>query len=173
MKRLAVTLLALSLVHSRNNAYCGGIGVCGLYAHAFQSGIKTQIESGIAFELMSALFEDGSLIFKKVVHVSYNLWDELVLVKSSDRVLGKFSLKDGRTELCKYLEIEEVDLKHGQRYTYRLLLNPMWSERMTRLQFSAGNGVGIGHNRLIGINWQKLAREMPSDSILIEKEIDK
>lgn len=146
----------------------GGPIVCGVYGEAYQKEILPKIQAGVPFELMSALFEDGKLTQKKVVHISYNLWDEVITVKSAGKTAGKFPLKVGVTELCRHLDWEEP-AKSGHKQVVRLLLNPLWSERITRLQMSTGGEPNS--KRMIGINWQKLADEMPSEKVLLEKEI--
>ncbi|MEK6705426.1 MAG: hypothetical protein AABZ06_06535 [Bdellovibrionota bacterium] len=170
MKRLGVVLLlgASGLSFGISPEAHGKVGVCSIYQDAYQNEIKTKIRAGIPFELMSALFEDGALISKKVVHVNFNLWDEVLTLKSDDHLLGKISLADAPGLLCKFLELPEA-LKSGRHYTYRLFLNPMWGERMARLQISTGHN--LDNKRLVGINWKKLAEEMPSDKILLEKEV--
>lgn len=146
----------------------GKVGVCDFYREVYQSEIKPKIQSGIPFELMGVLTEDGSLIARRVIHINFNLWDERVTMKSEDRVLAKVELKESGSMLCRHLEMSEP-LKRDKKYVYRLLLNPMWGERMARLQVFSGADLAQG--RIIGINWRKLADEMPSDKILLEKEV--
>ena len=157
MRRLLV-LCALGLTPAAQ----GSVGVCGLYRDAYQAEIKAKIQGGVPFELMSAVFVDGKLVDKRAVRIAFNLWDEVVTVKDGDRTLGRFSMPSADGELCKYLDL---DARKGH-YTYRLLLNPLWGERITRLQV-ANEGT---HEGIMGINWRKLAGEMPSDKILIERE---
>jgi len=170
MKQLGVVLLlgASGLSFGISPEAQGKVGVCSIYQDAYKNEIKAKIRAGIPFELMSALFEDGALVAKKVIHINFNLWDEVLTMKANDHLLGKISLIDAAEQLCKFLEIPET-LKSGRRYTYRLLLNPMWGERMARLQLSTGHD--LDNKRLIGINWKKLAEEMPSDRVLLEKEV--
>ncbi len=141
------------------------VGVCSFYQDAYRGEIRPKIQAGVPFELMSVVIEDDNLIYKKAIRVAYNLWDELVMLKSGDQILSRFALTSGETELCKFLEISD-ELKSGHKYSFRILLNPMWGERITRLQISSSN-------RIVGINWKKLAGEMPSEKILLQKEIRK
>jgi len=172
MKRLGLLLLlGASGVCLGAHGTQGTLGICGFYRDAYQGEILKKINAGIPFELMSTVFEDGNLVYKKAVRVSLNLWDDVVTLRSGDQVLSKFYLKDGVSEVCKQLEIEDTDLKPGRKYVFRILLNPMWSERMTRLQVTTGRELESQH--LIGIDWKKLAETMPSEKVLLEKEIQK
>lgn len=148
----------------------GGVGVCGFYRDAYKTEIKSKIQAGVPFELMSAIFADGSLVEKKAVRVSFNLWDEIVSLKSGDQPLARFPFSDGENQLCKHLEVGD-SLSNGRHYTYRLLLNPLWGERITRLQVASEGSVESG--KIMGINWRKLATEMPSDKVLLEKDLQR
>ncbi len=147
----------------------GKVGVCGFFEMAYRGEIRPKIETGVPFEIMGALFEENVLVNKKVVHVQFNLWDEIVTLKSEDRVIARASPKDAENVLCGSLEFEDP-LKSGKKYTYRLLLNPLWGERLTRLQITAG-GRRPGAAGIIGIDWKRLVQEMPSDKVLLQKEL--
>jgi hypothetical protein len=146
------------------------MGLCALYRETFQSEIKTKIQAGVPFELMSALFVDGKLIDKKAIRVAYNLWDEVVTLKAGEQTVARFPMAKAATEVCKYLELE-TPMPPGSKCTFRLLLNPLWAERITRLQVTSQSSSESA--RIMGINWRKLANEMPSDKVLLEKEMQR
>ena len=166
MARFAFLLLPFLM--GTSSRAIASLGVCSLYQDAYRSEIRPKIQAGVPFELMSVVIEDGNLIYKKAIRIVYNLWDELVMLKSGDQILARFALTNADTELCKFLEISE-ELKAGRKYTFRILLNPMWAERITRLQIASDHTAS--NSKIMGINWQKLAGEMPSEKTLLEKEI--
>jgi len=170
-KAIILLLLSASVeAKSNDNRFCG------LFGEVYQHSVRKRILSGIPFELMGALFgtgsEQGMLLGKKSVHITYNLWDELILVRSGEKILGRFSIDDGRKELCKFLEIGMgvPGVVSGKKYRFRLLLNPMWNERMARLQIATS--VELENRRLVDINWKKIAEDMPSEKVLMEEELE-
>jgi len=144
------------------------VGICSFYQDAYRNEIRPKIQGGVPFELMSVVIDDDHLVSKKAIRIVYNLWDEIVMLKSGEHVVARFALSNGEAELCKYLEISD-ELKAGHKYKFRILLNPMWAERMTRLQVASDHDTQ--GSKIVEINWQKLAGEMPSEKTLLEKEL--
>lgn len=159
-------VLGFSLALALTSSAWAGVGVCGFYKKTFETEIVPKIQAGVPFELMATLFEDGHLIAKKVVHLKYNLWDEVVTLRAGEQILGNLVMSKIQDGLCEHLEITESP-KPSRKYTYRLLLNPMWGERMARLKASTGTE----NFRIMGINWKTLADDMPSEKILLEKDV--
>ena len=160
MRWRALTLLLWAIAPGAQAA----IGVCDFYRDAYQGEIKAKIQAGVPFELMSVIVSQGQVVEKKAVRVAYNLWDEVITVKAGEQTLARIPVANGASEVCKYLELEAP----AGRSTYRLLLNPLWAERVARLQVAAGES---DSGRLVGINWHKLASDVPSDKVLLEREI--
>jgi hypothetical protein len=80
-------------------------------------------------------------------------------------------LKSGASQICKHLTVETAEaIPHGTKIKVRLLLNPMWSERLARLHLSTR--ADLENKKLIGIDWKKIAEEMPSEKVLMGKELD-
>ena len=65
---------------------------------------------------MVVLKDGEEIVAKKASHVQYDLWDEIVVVKSGDRVTGRMTLKDAPEKLCQALEIKDgVSLPSGKK----------------------------------------------------------
>jgi hypothetical protein len=165
--RLRIVLLALWAVSLKAQA---AVGVCGFYSETYRDEIRPKIQAGVPFELMSVVLADGAIVDKRALRIAFNLWDEIITLKVGEKTIARIPLAAGASEVCKYLELDE-ELTSGRRYTYRLLLNPLWAERIMRLEVASAGAADNG--RMVGVNWHKIASEMPSDKVLLEKELAK
>lgn len=145
------------------------VSTCGNENGAYQKEILSKVQAGIPFELMSAVFLEKNLISKKVIRISYNLWDEVVTLENLDQGVKKLPLEKSLDEICSLLQIRTSDLGPGKKYVFKLLLNPMWSERITRLKISTAGE--LENRRLVDVNWKRISEEMSSEKVLFETEL--
>lgn len=147
------------------------IKICDLNPGIYSKEILPKIESGIPFELMVILLMNDQMIERKMIHISNNLWDEIITIKSDQKTFRQFPLSQGFNQICNFLSMDTpAKLVPHSRVKVRLLLNPMWPERLARLHLSTR--ADLENKKLIGIDWKKIAEEMPSEKVLLEKELD-
>ncbi len=82
-----------------------------------------------------------------------------------DEVMGKYPIQEVADRICSALTLST---ESKAKYKMRLLLNPMWADRMARLNLTTHTD--LENKKLIGINWSKIAQEMPSEKVLLEVE---
>jgi hypothetical protein len=150
-------------------ARLGEGAVCEIYREVYHRDIERKLRGGVPFELMALWLQDGQVVARRVVHLSYDLWDEVITVKEEERVLKRIPSKQGAAEVCRFLEPPTGDLKSGTKIIYKLLLNPLWAGRVARLKASSalpGGEVGILH-----VNWDRVARELDPETTLLSQEL--
>jgi hypothetical protein len=145
-------------------------GLCEAYPNIYKQDIEKRIQSGIPFELMSVVFSENEILEKRVIHVSYDLWDEIISIKTSNQRITKVPFDRGQSELCKHLEVDGNNPPQKKKYKLRLLLNPLWSNRVARLKISTY--AELESKKFIDVNWDKIAEEMPSEKILLEMDLN-
>ncbi len=139
------------------------LDVCPAYAPIHEKEILPRIKSGIPFKLLS-LAADRKTPHRRIVRLEYDLWDETLLIEIIGRSKSKSTLKDAQGEICKALSIPEGE--KGQVYTYRLMLNPVLGEGLTKLKEKGEESQG-----LLEINWDRLAKDLETEKTLIESEL--
>jgi hypothetical protein len=161
--------LLFLLCSSLSNA--ASLPLCEIDKSLYQKEIVPKILSGIPFEVMAVIFSEqngptrsDSNSSRRVLHISYNLWDEVITLNTNTEDRKTFPLAQGASKICRALTLE-TSVSTG---VVRLLLNPMWSERITRLHLSVRSD--LENKKLIGIDWKKIAEDMPSEKILFERE---
>lgn len=170
MKSTLLIFYAMLLAGMASEGRAAQPSLCGRYNDVYKTQILQKIQSGIPFELMGVLFDKSGDIHQRYpVRISFDLWDEVVTVESGEKILAKIPLKQTQEKLCSYLEMPSTAFARGEHYTYRLLLNPMWAGRVARLR--AQVAPGAESTAMLRVNWDKLAREMPSEKVLLEWEV--
>ena len=143
---------------------------CEVDPRVYLREIAPKIEMGIPFELMAVLIPLDAKVLgpgrdRSVVHISPNLWDEVVTIRVNKKVMGKYPIQEVADRICSALTLST---ESKAKYKMRLLLNPMWADRMARLNLTTHTD--LENKKLIGINWSKIAQEMPSEKVLLEVE---
>lgn len=174
MKRLVVgqilTMILLSSIYFAEGE-AKGFTLCEHFDKTFSSNISSKIQTGIPFELMSAIFNpDGTLIQRIVIRVSFDLWEEIISLERDGKMIAKIPLREAKDRLCNYLSISQDKLPKKQKVIFRLLLNPLWEGSVARLK-SHVSSVGDVHNSLLRVNWDQLSKGVSSEKILFEEEV--
>jgi len=138
------------------------LDVCPAYAKIHKGVIVERIRSGIPFKLLSiAASEHGS--YRRVVRLEYDLWEEELTVESLGRTTTNCKMTGSMLEICKALSFPEAPA--GQRYQYRLFLNPVLGEGLAR--FGKGTSTSSG---FLKVNWRRLAKDLDTEETLIDTE---
>jgi predicted transcriptional regulator len=147
------------------------VDLCLMYGGIYATTIEPKITSGIPFELMALVAQNESVLCKRVIHITYNLWDEIVSIEDGEKLLHKIPLKKAGEQICRDLSCSFVAEKANkqEKIVYKLLLNPMWPGRIARLKASLPEQGGS--HSLLNIDWAEIVKEMPSEKELLTKEI--
>ena len=139
---------------------------CGQMATVCKSKLTRKIQSGIPFELMTAVVTDGKIVCRNPVQVKYDLWDEQVSFHSNNTLLLKIPLSGACSKLCVFLHCRGAQAFKGKMH-YQILLNPVWEGRIARLKTLVPEGPS---DRWMTINWDKVSQTLPSEDVLAEGE---
>lgn len=164
MTALRQFIFILLLTGWLQEARAASVAVCELMGKAYQEGIAPKIESGVPFELASQLLNEEKVVVRRIFHVKFDLWNEIVTVSEREKVIARFPLQKAKGELCTLLG--DLGPLPSGRLHYQLLLNPMWDGRIARLKSRAANESG-----LLKVDWGRLANQLPSESVLLETEV--
>ena len=146
-------------------------GGCAFFAAAYGAQVKPKILSGIPFELMSLVSHGDDLVGRKVVHVQYDLWEEVVKIQNLAGQEDKVKLDQAEAELCFLLSGRPKTLKPGRSYEHRILLNPMWKGRVERLKERLEAVGGDTRTRLLDVDWKHVAADLPKENVLVTREL--
>jgi len=158
--------------------------VCNWIKPVYQTSILKKIKSGVPFELMSLFTSQKQIQCRKILHISFDLWDEVITVKEQEKIVSTFKLKKGLRALCPLLTCKNISIpsnnknKHksnskgkSKKMIFRLLLNPMWQGRLKRLQGIVPMETKNRRAGIIHINWSNIGSQLPTKQLLIEKVI--
>lgn len=140
------------------------IDVCSVYAGVHEREIANRIRSGIPFKLLS-IASDGQNTYKRIVHIEFDLWTELLTIEILGRSREASNLKEASNKICRSLSFSEA--ASGRKYRYQLFLNPLLGEGLKRLKASRQTDSG-----LVQVNWDRLARDLETEKVLINKEFE-
>lgn len=143
--------------------------VCQQFSAAYHSGIQPRILKGLPFELMATMESNKNAIFKKILYLQYDLWDEIVTVKEHEHVIFKINITQLETPLCQALSPSPSEQKVIVGHIrYSLVINPMWEGRLARLKT---NLLATTKMKIIQINWNNVLYQLPAEEILIDQEL--
>jgi hypothetical protein len=138
------------------------LDICPQYQAIHERDVVPRIRSGVPFKLLSiAVNPTGS--FKRIVRIEYDLWNETVTIDALGHQSEVSPIASAGKKICAALSFP--DAPSGEKFEYRLLLNPVLGEGLKRLQENGQSGSG-----LLRINWGRLVRDLETEKVLIEKE---
>ncbi len=143
--------------------------VCKWIKPVYQHSILKKIKSGVPFELMSLFTYQKQIQCRKILHITFDLWDEIITVKEQEKIISKFKLKKGLGALCPLLICKNLSVPSNNKMKFRLLLNPMWQGRLKRLQGIVPMETKNRRAGIIHINWSNIGSGLPNKQLLIEK----
>ena len=153
--RMILTLLALM------PRPAAALDVCSVYGPAHARDITKKIASGIPFRLLSVAVASDGHVYRKVVRIKYDLWDEIVTITPFEATPERARLSDASAKICAALSLPEAP--PGPAYSYRLLLNPVDLDSLKEMSVHSESG-------LIRINWERVMKDLETEKALVEHE---
>ena len=156
MRYLIFLLLAVT-------STAGALDLCPQYLNIHSKEIEPRIRSGIPFKILS-LAADSQGTYRRIVRVDFDLWSEKVGVERLGATKESCSLGDSPHAICKALSMATA--RNRERIKFQILLNPDLSDGLEKLKTK-----GIGHSGFLEINWKRLSKDLNSEMLLLESEI--
>lgn len=142
--------------------------ICHHLSQVYRSGILPKIMKGLPFELMATIEQNRSTIFKKILYIQYDLWDEIVTGKDQGQIVFRIAIAQVENPLCQALAPSPTDGKEiTGKFRYSVMVNPMWEGRLARLKSSLLDTTKM---KIIKINWNNMLYQLPAEEILIDQE---
>ncbi len=141
----------------------GAIDLCPQYATIHGKEIEPRIRSGIPFKILSVAVDRRST-YRRIVRVDYDLWTEKVGVEVLGGNKATCTLAESSKTICGALSMDGEG--HGERMKLQILLNPDLSDGLAKLKSN-----GTGHSGFLEINWRQLSKDLNSEKLLLESEI--
>lgn len=168
-----LTIIAAAVV---SIAYGDEVGICKKYALQYNEIILPKIKSGVGFELMTIIKRKENVIgngeiCKNKIHISFDLWDEIIKIKQNDKLIAKLELKNSKSEICKYLECTKTKILANTKYKVEVLLNPLFAKQIEDLkQTMPDNPLD---KKILNIKFKTLIEEIPAEQRVLEFEVMK
>lgn len=139
------------------------LDVCSAYSGIHDREITNKVRSGVPFKLLS-IASDGQNTYRRIIHIEFDLWSELLTVETIGQSRESSNLKEAANKICRALSFAEAPL--GRQYRYQLLLNPLLGDGLKRFKSSGQTGSG-----LLQVNWDRLAKDLETEKVLIDREL--
>lgn len=165
LRFLSIILLLCSLKGYGNNTadtWCNKEAV-----KEFSQKLEMEVQKGITVELVGVVSQKDQLLCRKSISLTYDLWDEVVRIipaLESQKTLKISALKES---ICQMTYCLALNQKVQGPTRFRILLNPLWEERVARVLKLNPN---IEQTQLIRLNAKSIASELPKDIVIYDKE---
>lgn len=157
MPRLWLAAVAMLL-----SARAAALDLCPIYGPVHASETLPRLKSGIPFKLLSVAAGDGSVVYRRIVRLTYDLWDEKVTVEALGQGTEDVPLGSVAPRICRALSFPEAA---PGRYRVRIFLNPVLGKGVEKLRTGE---IGTG---LLQVNWDRVLKEMETEKMLLDQEL--
>jgi len=142
--------------------------ICGLDSlKSFSQKLETEVKKGISVEVVGVVSQNDQLLCKKSLSLTFDLWDEVVRITPFLSTKRSLKLTELKESICHATFCITDEQKVIGKLRFRILLNPLWENRVAKVLQLNPN---IEKMQLIRLNAKSIAKELPNEIIIYDKE---
>jgi hypothetical protein len=141
---------------------------CERERDAYEKHILPRIKGGVPFELIALAQKGEATLASRQLRLRYDLWDEVLFISAANSPQARCQKANTWACLCNQLDITR-SIATGERYRFKILVDPLWQGRVERLAQATGKVLSQG--TFLEMNWSEIVRKMPSRNIAVDVEV--